>query len=128
MQALAGAARRGDRLARDLAAMLARARVAVAPMRYGAGLKLKTVEAMAHGVPVVSTALGAEGLGGTERLHLLVADEPHEIAAAIAALLADDELWRRLSDRGRAHVRDRYCGRRSSFPQLEALLAPQPSR
>lgn len=92
----------------DIAAVLGRARVAVAPMRYGAGLTMKTVGAMAHGVPVVSTTLVAEGMGATSGAQLLVADEPHELAAAISALLHDDHLWHRMSDAGRALVQERY--------------------
>jgi len=111
----------------DIGAVLARTRVAVAPMRYGAGLQLKTVEAMAHGVPVVTTTLGAEGLGAHDGEQLLIADAPEEIAARLSTLFDDDGLWRRLSDAGRAHVHECF-GRDAVVPRLEALLAAQQSR
>src|SRR5215216_5263729 len=111
----------------DLASVLGQTRVAVAPMRYGAGLKLKTVEAMAHGVPVVSTTLGAEGLGAHDGEQLLIADAPEEIAARLSTLFDDDGLWRRLSDAGRAHIHECF-GRDAVVPRLEALLAAQQSR
>ncbi|MDP9344509.1 MAG: hypothetical protein M3P44_02090, partial [Actinomycetota bacterium] len=52
--------------------------------------------------------LVAEGMGATSGAQLLVADEPHELAAAISALLHDDHLWHRMSDAGRALVQERY--------------------
>jgi glycosyltransferase involved in cell wall biosynthesis len=106
----------------DLAGALGGARVAIAPMRYGAGLKLKTVEAMAHGVPVVSTTLGAEGLGASNGAALLVADDSRDIAEHLTALLADDHLWRKISEGGLAHVRERYAAD-VIVPRLEELLA-----
>ena len=72
----------------DLAGVLDQTRVAVAPLRYGAGVKLKTVDAMAHGIPVVSTTIGAEGVGAADGDSILVADEPSEIADRLVALLA----------------------------------------
>jgi len=115
----------------EIAPMLGRARVAVAPMRYGAGLQLKAVEAMAHGVPVVATALVAAGLGAKDDLHLLVADEPDEIASRICALAGDDDLWHRLSHAGQALVAERYAPDVIA-PRIRALLSTaveaQPSR
>lgn len=115
----------------DIAPLLAVARVAVAPIRYGAGVQLKAIEAMAHGVPVVSTALAAGGLDALDAVHLLVADDPHEIAARICALLEDDELWHRLSSAGQALVGERYAADVIG-PRIRALLPVeverQPSR
>jgi glycosyltransferase involved in cell wall biosynthesis len=106
----------------DLAAVLATTRVAVAPLRYGAGLKLKIVEAMGHGVPVVTTAVGAEGLGAEYGVELLVADEPYECARQVCALLTDDELWHHLSRSGQELVRERYA--RATVAQLLRSLLP----
>ena len=61
-------------------------------------LQHKAVEAMAQRRPVISTAYGAEALASG--VLPLIADEPQEIAASVTSLLADDELWRRLSDAG----------------------------
>ncbi len=58
-------------------------RVLVAPMRYGAGAKGKVGEALAHGLPVVTTGIGAEGMGFTAGRELLVADSPQDFAAAV---------------------------------------------
>jgi glycosyltransferase involved in cell wall biosynthesis len=81
-----------------------RARISVIPLRYGAGTKRKMIQALMAGTPTVSTSIGAEGLGLRHGEHLLIADDPTTFAAAIARLLTDETLWRRLARRGRALV------------------------
>jgi hypothetical protein len=76
----------------------------VAPLRYGAGLKGKIVTAMAHGLPVITTTIGAEGMGLTDGVDVLIADEPTDIAAAIERLNVDDDLWSALSKAGLDYV------------------------
>jgi polysaccharide biosynthesis protein PslH len=73
----------------DLRPHYERAHVAVAPIPFGSGTRLKIVEAMAHGRPVVSTAAGAEGLPVRAGRDYLESDTPAEFAAALAALAAD---------------------------------------
>ncbi len=84
------------------------ARVAVVPIRAGGGSRIKILEAFAHGLPVVSTSLGAEGLAVRQGHHLLIADEPGDFAAAVKRLLADRDLAARLASAGRALVAERY--------------------
>jgi glycosyltransferase involved in cell wall biosynthesis len=72
----------------DAVAELARSRVAVAPLLAGSGTRLKILEAWAAGLPVVSTRLGAEGLGARDGQHLLLADGAADFAAAVSRLLA----------------------------------------
>jgi glycosyltransferase involved in cell wall biosynthesis len=72
----------------ETAPHLAAADVLVVPIRYGGGTRLKVLEAFAHGVPVVSTTLGCEGLGASAE-HLLVADDPAAFAAACVQVLRD---------------------------------------
>jgi GT2 family glycosyltransferase/glycosyltransferase involved in cell wall biosynthesis len=83
---------------------LHRARVSVAPLRYGAGMKGKVGEAMAAGVPVVVTTIAAEGMGLVDEENALVADTASAFAAAVDRLYGDPELWQRLRDAGRAHA------------------------
>jgi glycosyltransferase involved in cell wall biosynthesis len=85
----------------DAVAELARSRVAVAPLLAGSGTRLKILEAWAAGVPVVSTRLGAEGLGVRDGEHLLLADGAAEFAAAVSRLLACTDTRARLAERGR---------------------------
>lgn len=77
----------------DLTPLYEDARVFVAPMRFGAGIPLKVIEAAARGVPVVATTLVARQLGWEPGLELLTADAPDEFAAAVCALSANRELW-----------------------------------
>jgi len=81
---------------------------AVVPLRIGSGTRLKILEAMAAGIPVISTRLGAEGLDLEDGTHLLLADSASEMIAAIGRLAASPELWLRLSRSGREVVSRLY--------------------
>ncbi len=85
----------------DMADELARADMVIVPLRFGSGTRLKILEAFAQRVPVVSTSLGAEGLGAEDGIHLLVTDTAAGLAAACARLVGDEELRGRLV--GAAH-------------------------
>jgi len=82
--------------------------VAVVPLRVGGGTRIKILEAMAAGVPVVSTTLGAEGLAAQPGEHYLLADTGRDLAAAVTAVLRDGPLGRRLTEAARELVRRRY--------------------
>jgi glycosyltransferase involved in cell wall biosynthesis len=86
----------------------ANARMLVVPLRMGGGTRLKILEALARGTPVVSTSVGCAGLELTPEEELLVADSPAEFAASVDRLLADDDLCVRLATAGRAAVERRY--------------------
>jgi glycosyltransferase involved in cell wall biosynthesis len=85
------------------------ATVFVAPLRITGGIAGKTIDAMAAGCPVVTTALGNDGLGATPGVHLLVADTPADFAAAVVRLLHDQELRRRLSEAAREFALARFA-------------------
>jgi glycosyltransferase involved in cell wall biosynthesis len=80
----------------DMDDELALADLVVVPVRFGSGTRLKILEAFAHRIPVVSTTLGAEGLGVEDGVHLLLGDTAAELAAACARLLADTGLRARV--------------------------------
>jgi glycosyltransferase involved in cell wall biosynthesis len=86
-----------------------RARLLAVPLRIGGGTRLKILESLARGVPVVSTSRGCEGLDLVPGKDLLVADDPALFAAAIERLLTDDELCRALARRGRDTVVARFA-------------------
>jgi glycosyltransferase involved in cell wall biosynthesis len=96
----------------------ARSRVLVAPLRWGAGIKIKVLESLGHGLPVVLSSLGAEGLHLTHGTDALIADEPQAFAAAVVRLHADENLWRSLRDGG-----FRLLERRFSLSAMESVLA-----
>jgi O-antigen biosynthesis protein len=79
----------------DLGALYASARVAVAPVRYGAGVKIKVVEALQEGVPVITTTVGAEGLPAELQDLLVVTDDPEEMGHELARLCTDRAAWAR---------------------------------
>lgn len=83
---------------------LARARISVVSLLYGAGTKRKLVQALATGTPTVSTSIGAEGLGVQHGEHLLIADDPADFAASMTSLLRDAALWSKLARAGQRHV------------------------
>ena len=76
----------------DLAVELEGADVIVVPLKGGSGTNLKVLEGFAHQVPVVSTSVGAAGLGVASGRELLVADDPESFAEACCRLLADSGL------------------------------------
>lgn len=92
----------------DVRPLVARSQVCVAPMRIGGGTRLKILEAMALGTPVVATNKGAEGLEVVPGQHLLIADEPDTLAETIVTVLQDHELREALSRNGRELVKAKY--------------------
>ncbi|MGH9645547.1 MAG: glycosyltransferase family 4 protein [Bryobacteraceae bacterium] len=92
----------------DAVAQLAEARVCIAPLLSGSGTRFKILEAWAAGRAVVSTTLGAEGLGARDGEHLLLADDPDDFADAVLRLWNDPSLRARLAEAGRAHYEDRF--------------------
>jgi glycosyltransferase involved in cell wall biosynthesis len=92
----------------DVRLAVARAQVAVAPILWGGGTRLKILEAMALGTPVVATSKAAEGLDVTHGLDILIANEPAEFADQVVRLLRDPNLRDVLARNGRALVEERY--------------------
>ena len=89
-------------------AAYAAARVIVCPVAGGTGLKVKVVEALGHGRPVVTTTAGAAGLDHGDDAGVLVADDPGAFRAAVHALLVDDARWRRAAAGAAAHAARRF--------------------
>lgn len=95
----------------DIRGLLAQSAACVVPLRQGGGSRLKILEAMAAGVPVVSTSVGAEGIDVSEGEHLLIADSPKDFASAIDRLLSDPRLAQGLAKRARQLVEEQYSWR-----------------
>ncbi|MEA3335283.1 MAG: glycosyltransferase family 4 protein [Chloroflexota bacterium] len=92
----------------DIRPLVAAARVCIVPLRLGGGSRLKVLEAMALGTPVVATKKGAEGLDVVDGKHILVADSPLEFASATIRLLQEDALRDELSANARQLVEQQY--------------------
>jgi GT2 family glycosyltransferase len=84
----------------------ASARVSIAPLRYGAGVKGKVGESLSLATPIVLTNIAAEGMSLTNRQNALIEDEPNRFAAAIIELMQSDELWQELSRNGKQHIEE----------------------
>jgi glycosyltransferase involved in cell wall biosynthesis len=82
--------------------------VSIAPLRFGSGMKGKIVEAMAAGLPVVTTSVGAEGMELVHGSTALIADSPEAIAGATVRLCTDQDLHARLSRNSLEHARARW--------------------
>jgi glycosyltransferase involved in cell wall biosynthesis len=102
----------------DLAPLLARCRLSVAPLRFGAGVKGKLNTSMSFGVPVVATSLAAEGMHLVNGHDVLLGEDPKSLASAIVRLFRDDALWRALSTNGRRNV-----ARHFSFDLARSAIA-----
>jgi glycosyltransferase involved in cell wall biosynthesis len=105
----------------DLRDVFDATRVFACPLRAGAGVKGKVSAAMSYGLPVVTTAVGAEGMDLIEGTDMLLADTPAAFAAACVRLYRDRALWEVLSEAGQARVREQHSravGRRA----LEAAI------
>jgi glycosyltransferase involved in cell wall biosynthesis len=87
---------------------LNRATVAVAPMRSGAGIQNKILEAMGCGLPLVTTTVGLGGIHAARGRDLLVADGAREFADAVVSVLRSPERARELGESARARVMEDY--------------------
>jgi glycosyltransferase involved in cell wall biosynthesis len=92
----------------DVRPWLSRAWVQIVPLRLGGGSRLKIVESMASGVPVVSTTVGAQGLDVSDGVELMLADEPADFVRKTAMLLEDSELRLRMASTARSAVEEKY--------------------
>lgn len=106
----------------DLAPLLARARVFAAPIRYGTGINTKNLQALAHGLPLVTTTIGAEGLQLLHGVDSLIADTPQSFADALLRLHRDADLWERLAAAGRQTVASNFSSTQLAA-QIEKILA-----
>jgi GT2 family glycosyltransferase len=106
----------------ELADWYATARAAAVPLRFGAGVKLKVVEALTHGLPLVTTPIGAQGLDSLATVVPCTTDAD-EFAMALRTVLTDDAAWRCQS-----HAQARYAAQLFSREALQrsllAALAP----
>ena len=107
----------------DIAPWLARARVSVVPLRIGTGTRLKALESMAAGRPVVGTSVGLEGLGLEDDVDAHVVDDPAWMADVITRVLTDDAHAEDLAARGRAIVEQRFQWRAIADALARELLS-----
>ncbi len=92
----------------DTRPYVSQAGVLVVPLRMGSGTRLKVLEGLAVGRPLVTTSLGCEGIEAAHGEHLLIADDPLDFARSVLRVLDDAELTASLGRQGRKLVEERY--------------------
>lgn len=98
----------------NLAEIMQKCRVVVAPLRMGSGTKLKILEAMSMAKPVVTTGIGAEGIGAVDGLEMLIRDDPRQFGEAVADCLNDPALAGRLGENARLLIRNNFSWEKSA--------------
>jgi GT2 family glycosyltransferase len=93
---------------RDLKPYYDKAKVFIAPIRFGAGFKTKIAHAMSYGLPVVTTSIGAEGMGLTDGQNVLIADDAKTFAQKVIQLYFDNTMWEKLAINSVEHVSKNY--------------------
>ena len=109
----------------DLAAVYAGARLAVAPLRFGAGVKGKVLEAWSHGLPCVMTPIAAEGLPIAGVLSETVAKTAEAFAALIVALHGDKARHAVLAAAARRALRSAFSQKRTDEALAAAVAVPR---
>ncbi len=102
--------------------LLLNARVSIAPLRFGAGIKGKINEAMKYGIPVVATVCAVEGMHLVPDADVLVSDDPVGFAREIVRAYTDEALWNKLSEGGLQNVR-RHFSMDAAFPAVRRVFA-----
>ena len=95
--------------------------VMIVPIQAGSGIRIKTLEAMALGVPIVSTSIGAQGLAVLDDVEVKIADEPRDFAEAICALLSSPEKSQEMTSQARKYVELHHNLKRNTA-ELRAFL------
>lgn len=93
---------------KELEKYLSKTRVFLVPLRFGSGMKVKVLDGLYRGVPMVSTSVGAEGLEVRNTHEIMIADEADEFANHCIRLLEDQKLWCSLRDKSRIVGKDKY--------------------
>jgi len=83
-------------------------RVFIVPLRFGSGMKVKVLDGLYRGTPMVTTSIGAEGIDVKDKQHLLIEDDVHGFALACVKLLESKELWEKLSTNSRKVASEKY--------------------
>lgn len=95
--------------AQDAVEVISKAKVMLAPLRFGAGLKGKLIEAMQCGTPSVTTNIGAEGMQGELSWSGIIADKTKEFAGAAVRLYNDEEAWKSAQEQGALIINKRFA-------------------
>lgn len=101
---------------------IGKARVLLAPLRFGAGIKGKFTDAMQVGTPTVTTTTGAEGMKGNLEWNGLIADDPVAFADAAIDLYENESLWQKAQENGFDLLKERFSEKKSARNFREKLM------
>ncbi len=107
--------------ARDALEVMEDARVCLAPLRFGAGIKGKLMDAMRAGTPSVTTPIGAEGMKGDKPWPGIIADSAAAIASAAVSLHDTPDLWEQSRQRIRPLLQERYDGKKLAKEAMQKI-------
>ncbi|GIW23333.1 MAG: glycosyl transferase [Candidatus Sericytochromatia bacterium] len=97
----------------DLEEYYRKSKVFISPLRFGSGIKIKNINAMYRGIPLVTTSIGIEGINGMDGIHFMVADDINNFIDKIHALMTRKELWEKISYAARRLMREEYTWEKS---------------
>jgi glycosyltransferase involved in cell wall biosynthesis len=95
--------------------------IIINPVRFGAGLKIKNMEALAHGIPLVTTSQGARGLEAIKNNGFLVADNTKDFIAAVSTLMVDYDLRKKMSDCAGNYVKENFTAEKCFEPLMKII-------
>jgi len=110
----------------DVTGFFSDCRVFVAPLRYGAGIKGKINQSMSYGLPVVTTTIGAEGMGLIHGENALIADDPGDFADEVIRLYRDEALWNRISSGSQENVKQ-FFSYEAAVTAIKGILSSSDS-
>jgi len=99
----------------------ANCRVSLAPLRYGAGMKGKIGQSMSYGLPVVTTRIGAEGMGLIDGENAMIADTPETFCKSVVRLYTDEALWSKIAKNSIRHIQNNFSNEAIKH-RLEAIF------
>src|SRR5882724_2173579 len=106
----------------DLADAFSARFIFAGPIRFGTGINTKNMQSLAHGLPIVTTSIGAEGMQLQHEVHALIADDSSSFADSIVRLAADPALWTHLAESGRDLIRKKFS-LDALRPQVRRIVA-----
>lgn len=112
----------------DLEPLFQRSRVFIAPLRFGAGIKVKVLSGMGRGLPTVTTSVGSEGLAVENGVHAAIADQAKATVQAVDQLLTDRQQWEAMAAAARALIEQHYTWDQvlgDMHREIDALLHSQ---
>lgn len=105
----------------DISSVLDVSRVFISTLRYGSGMKVKNITALYKGIPIVTTAVGAEGILLEDKINSFISDEPDILIESIAELLTNKNIWEQFSKSSRYLAEQNYCWE-SEFVRVSEVI------